>query len=347
MDILQKCRRAVLLPLVDKHMSGVEIGAFARPTVLPSEARVFFADYYTTEQLREQARILEIDPDDVAEVAYILKDTNLEDVLQEPVDFVIANHVVEHLIDPLRWMKNMGGVLKPGGFLFITLPDKKYSFDKFRPDTSLAHFLSDLIKGGESSLEEHCIEAGLLYDMSYVGKAQNADGRLTRDAIMTFSKGWHPGMHVHVFQPETFKDRVLEPLLQLGHLDYSLERFVNNPTIGEFSFVLRQGRGARAWNPSAIYTLASDTQPSPEEVEPTARAPVSQDRLPRSARTPIASAARVLRNFMFDTPPDTDARYSDRCSGCLGAPRLSAPSLPGEAGHGAPARRPCRPPPRV
>lgn len=283
----------MLLPLVDKCMSGVEIGAFARPTVLPSEARISFADYYSTEQLREQARKLQIDPEDVVEVAYILKDANLEDVLAGPVDFIIANHVVEHLIDPLRWMRNLERVLNPGGILFITLPDKKYSFDKFRPDTSLAHFLSDMLNGGESSLQEHCIEAGLFYDKNYIGQTQNAGLRLSMDAIIAFSKRWHPGMHVHVFQAETFKDRVLEPLLHLRHLDYSLGSYANNPHIGEFSFVLRKGLRPRGWEPSQIYKTASDSQLPSANARPKSGAQTVR-------RDPANAVKPRLRNFLLD-----------------------------------------------
>jgi SAM-dependent methyltransferase len=219
-----------------------------------------FADYYSTEQLRGQAEKAKIDPNAVVEVAHVLKDANLEDALRTPVDFIIANHVVEHLIDPLRWMKNLERVLNPGGFLFITLPDKKFSFDKFRPDTSLAHFLSDMLSGGEQSLQEHCIEAGVFYDKAYIGQAQDAELRLNLSSIESFSRGWHPGMHVHVFQAETFKDSVLQPLLHLGYFDYSLERYVNNPDVGEFSFVLRKGANPKGWDPNAIYRPAYDSQ---------------------------------------------------------------------------------------
>ena len=41
----------------------------------------------------------------------------------ESLDFVIANHVLEHIEDPIAALSNWARVLRPDGVLFLTLPD--------------------------------------------------------------------------------------------------------------------------------------------------------------------------------------------------------------------------------
>ncbi len=41
----------------------------------------------------------------------------------EQFDFVAANHVLEHLLDPALFLGTVRGLLKPGGLLFLDVPD--------------------------------------------------------------------------------------------------------------------------------------------------------------------------------------------------------------------------------
>src|SRR5262249_5054518 len=71
------------------------------------------------------------------------------------MDFVIANHVLEHVENPLRALASMNRVLRPSGIAFIALPDKRFTFDKDRAITSLEHLLKDHKQGPDSSLAGH------------------------------------------------------------------------------------------------------------------------------------------------------------------------------------------------
>ena len=65
-------------------------------------------------------------------------------------DFVIANQVLEHFQNPLLALQNMLRVLKPGGVLYLSLPDKRFSFDVDRPVTTVEHVLRDYRRGTRS-----------------------------------------------------------------------------------------------------------------------------------------------------------------------------------------------------
>jgi ubiquinone/menaquinone biosynthesis C-methylase UbiE len=59
------------------------------------------------------------------------------------LDFLIANHVLEHVENPLRALNAVSRVLRRGGVAFITLPDKRFTFDKRRTITPLGHIVKD------------------------------------------------------------------------------------------------------------------------------------------------------------------------------------------------------------
>lgn len=58
-------------------------------------------------------------------------------------DFVICNHVLEHVPDPIAAFVEVFRVLKKGGIFFFVIPDKRYTFDKKRPRTPLKHLVRD------------------------------------------------------------------------------------------------------------------------------------------------------------------------------------------------------------
>jgi hypothetical protein len=240
-DDLQRERRATLDGRIGAGDKVLEVGAFYRPTVLPHEAQCIYADYYSTEELERQAAQDGI-ARAVAPVSIGCRGVELHEVLAgAKIDLLIANHVLEHLVDPFRWLDQMLAALSEDGRVFFALPDKRWSFDRRRADTTLAHFVSDFLRGGEISLPEHAIEAGLLYDGAAVG-GSNDDPRV-RLAPWFVERALgevHPGMHVHVFQGATFRTRVLEPFLALGWLGYELEAYREVPTLGEFHVLLRR-----------------------------------------------------------------------------------------------------------
>ncbi|MBY0524360.1 MAG: class I SAM-dependent methyltransferase [Gemmataceae bacterium] len=57
------------------------------------------------------------------------------------LDFVIANHVLEHLINPLDFLEQCYQLLKPQGLLYLGLPDKRRIFDHLRQRTPLEDVL--------------------------------------------------------------------------------------------------------------------------------------------------------------------------------------------------------------
>ncbi|WP_316810413.1 methyltransferase domain-containing protein [Pedobacter heparinus] len=82
---------------------------------------------------------------------YIMEGSDLSIIEDAQYDFLLSSHNLEHIANPLKALKEWIRVIKPGGFILLILPDKRYTFDHKRPDTTFSHLISDF----ESDVDEH------------------------------------------------------------------------------------------------------------------------------------------------------------------------------------------------
>lgn len=121
--------------------SGLEIGALHNPLPVADGVRVTYVDRLEPEELMN--RYPELDPKSIDRSIVVDDGFVLDTVALESQDFVIANHVLEHSMDPLHTLANWHRVLKPGGVIYVTIPVAEYCFDKGRPITTVEHMLKD------------------------------------------------------------------------------------------------------------------------------------------------------------------------------------------------------------
>lgn len=135
--------------------SGLEIGSLNWPMPVPPQARVRYADAFSTEELMQNWPQF---ADSLKPIDVVTDVQNLAGVQSNSLDFVIANHVIEHTEDPIGALIHLHRVLKDRGILYMSLPDKRDTFDRDRPITSYSHLLRDHEDGGKGSRESHRIE---------------------------------------------------------------------------------------------------------------------------------------------------------------------------------------------
>ncbi|MCB1230170.1 MAG: class I SAM-dependent methyltransferase [Verrucomicrobiae bacterium] len=140
-DIGSKSRHPRKLLATALEGEGIEIGALHFPLPVPDRVRVKYVDLATREENIQ--RHPNLDPEAIVETDYVCDGETLEIVPDESQDFVIANHMLEHCINPLRTLNNFLRVLKPGGLIFLALPDKRFTFDVERPITPFDHIEED------------------------------------------------------------------------------------------------------------------------------------------------------------------------------------------------------------
>jgi predicted SAM-dependent methyltransferase len=143
------------LTVVDRHLRGcgLEIGALQDPIPLPRGATARYVDIAPTSELRRmhprkaRRHLVEVDVVDDGE--------RLATVADGSQDFVAANHFLEHCEDPIGTLRNLLRVVRPGGVVYLSVPDKRHTFDHDRPATTFEHLVRDHEHGPAASRHAH------------------------------------------------------------------------------------------------------------------------------------------------------------------------------------------------
>jgi predicted SAM-dependent methyltransferase len=208
------------------HGDGIEIGALHNPLHVPRDARVRYLDRLTVPELEQQypelrrKKLVEVDIVDDGE-----RLTRLSNASQ---DFVIANHFLEHCQDPIGALESMFRVLRPGGVLYLAVPDKRFTFDSDRTVTSLDHVLEDHRAGPEGSRRQHFEEWARLVDRVDEREVKAHAARLLEADY---------SIHFHVWKQSDVFDLLQVARREVG-LDFEVELATRNGH--ENLFVLRK-----------------------------------------------------------------------------------------------------------
>jgi predicted SAM-dependent methyltransferase len=137
--------------------TGIEIGALHMPLPLPADTTVRYVDYLSVENLRKQYPELRDLP--LVDVAIVDNGEQLTKVKNGSVDFIVANHFLEHCQDPIGTLITFCKKLRSEGVVYMCIPNKEYTFDMDRPVTTYDHLLQEHKKYPSKELYlEHCRE---------------------------------------------------------------------------------------------------------------------------------------------------------------------------------------------
>jgi SAM-dependent methyltransferase len=212
--------------------NGLEIGALHNPLRVPSSARVRYVDRLTVPELERQYP--ELRREKLVAVDIVDDGEHLTTVPDASQDFVIANHFLEHCQDPLGALESMLRVLRPGGVLYLAVPDRRFNFDADRPVTPLEHVLEDHRAGPAGSRRDHYEEWARLVDRVDDEQIESHVARLLDEDY---------SIHFHVWEHSDVVD-----LLQLARHEMGLEFDLEHSTRNwrENVFVLRKAQSSVA-----------------------------------------------------------------------------------------------------
>ena len=128
--------RENLLLFIEDDISLLEIGPFCRP--LKRGPRVEYLDVLDAGQLRARAAKAGANAAGVPDVIHHVGDL---DVVDRSYDAVLSSHAIEHQPDLVRHLQQVERVLNPGGGYFLIIPDKRYCFDHFMAESTIADVL--------------------------------------------------------------------------------------------------------------------------------------------------------------------------------------------------------------
>lgn len=120
---------------------GLEFGPGCHPLPVTALATVRYVDAFDrpafAESFPEVGAAVECFPEIDLRIDFD-KEYFVDQLGKGDFDFVIANHVLEHLVNPLRFLAQVHALLRPEGLLYLAIPDKRRMFDRDRRRTSLA-----------------------------------------------------------------------------------------------------------------------------------------------------------------------------------------------------------------
>ncbi len=169
---------------------GLEIGPLHRPLGGHPGMKVEYIDRHSVADLRKLYP--ELGGLALVEADYIGDAETLSVIPDAKYDFLVSAHVIEHMRNPIEALKQWFRVLKPGGFLYLIVPDKRITFDSRRARTTLPHIIHDYI---EPSLErdfEHYLDYAIFVNNADTDMALYEARRLQQ---IDYS------IHYHVFLP--------------------------------------------------------------------------------------------------------------------------------------------------
>lgn len=209
---------------------GLEIGPLHRPMVRHDGMEIDYIDRCTVAELREHYPELRelplVEPDIIGDAE------TLAGVPNGKYDFLISAHVIEHMKNPLGSLEQWCRVVKPGGLLYIIVPDKRMIFDKKRVRTNLEHIILDYQEPSAERDYEHFLDYAVhVHDKRGLAAIEEADRLLKIDY----------SIHFHVFIPSDVI-RLLNWFSENVRPIEILEGPCMAPGSDEFHFLVRVGK---------------------------------------------------------------------------------------------------------
>ena len=182
------------------HGFGLEIGALHKPFDL--DATVIYLDCKSKEELLEQYK----NDAKVSRIKHVhLKapGDSFPFICSNIFDFVCSCHVLQYLSNPGRAIEEWLRVLKPGGLIYIIVPDKRYCFDRRRETTTIEHLIDEYTS--------NIREISRLHYEDYIINTNGEDGikRETSETFIDRCFNAQSSIHVHTFTADSLYNFLL------------------------------------------------------------------------------------------------------------------------------------------
>jgi SAM-dependent methyltransferase len=239
--------------------NGLEFGALHNPVKINNDSKIIYADRLSRADAIKNFPELESHGNNIVEsdVLIDLDKNDLSIIKERNIDFIIANHVIEHVVNPIMFLKNMTRNLSKGGRMLLTVPNKDFTHDKNRELTRFRSlFIKFLLRTSDLSderIEDYLTnklpvenvpegtkkffeENGLplsYYENNAIPKNENL-----REKLFEYHRS--RSIHVHVWNRESF-DFFLRKTIKLLKLNINIEHYLPSEySHGEMIYILKK-----------------------------------------------------------------------------------------------------------
>lgn len=242
--LVPKYLRADFLASIPMDVSMLEIGPFFNPLCKGEKVKYF--DILDRDGLISRAKRLnlEFQPENVPVINYLSPTGDLS-VIPETFDAVFSSHVIEHQPGLIDHLQKVSRLLNDGGRYYLLIPDKRYCFDHFNPESTIADVLSAHYEKRKKHTLKSVIEhrAFITHNNSIDhwkgnhGVLENVEGKI-KDAIEEYKASDYIDVHSLCFTPASFA-QIIGLLNQLSYINLEIERIhETSPNEIEFYAVL-------------------------------------------------------------------------------------------------------------
>ena len=127
------------------------------------------------------------------------------------LDYVVASHVLEHVANPIAALAEWHRVIRPGGLIYLVVPDRRRTWDHPRALTPVTHLLDDFIRRTTACDATHIDEFAQGIDWSQFNPATPtaeipaARLSLAHGMHAAVGRGEDINIHFHTFEPANLR----------------------------------------------------------------------------------------------------------------------------------------------
>jgi SAM-dependent methyltransferase len=234
--------------LIPAQADALEIGPFHNPLLHGPTVRYF--DVLPKAELVARAEVHGLPVSAIPEIDYVSRDGDLR-VVKATFDFVLSSHTIEHQPDLIRHLRDVERLLRAGGRYFVLVPDKRYCFDYFNRESTIADVLAARRERRRTHTLASVVEHRAVTTHSDPARHWRGDHGCYREHYDVRAEaarreydaagGAYIDVHAWYFTPESAR-AVLAKLRQLGHTRFVVERvYATRRDTNEFWMILRLG----------------------------------------------------------------------------------------------------------
>ena len=202
----------------------LEIGPFFKP--LFAGPNVAYFDVLDRRGLIAHALELGFKDVEVPEIDYVSPTGDLS-IINRKFEVVASSHVIEHQPNLVRHLQQVEALLQPGGYYFVFIPDKRYCFDHFMPESTIADVIEAEIENRRFHSLRTAIRQKVLATHNEPPRHWHGDHgtaeHLNAESVITAINDYKEAVeaeryidqHAWQFTPRNFRE-ILELLNRLG-----------------------------------------------------------------------------------------------------------------------------------
>jgi len=217
---------------------GIEIGPLDKPILERPRFAVSYADHLDRNGLKHKyATHATVDPDRIPEIDFVIGPDGIRAAAGRPdgsFHYLLASHVIEHVPDPIGWLRDIASLLREDGVVALAIPDQRYCFDALRRSTTPGEWVEAALSGHTRPSPGRIFDA-LYNEVTHRGAiawgagADERELRRSRISKQAFdiARDAHAGaayfdVHCWTFTPESFCN-LMRDLVLAGAIDFALD----------------------------------------------------------------------------------------------------------------------------